>query len=313
MTDQQLLPPPEEVPEPVVAAPIPPQRDMLPWLSALGFVLLAAAVFYLWRYPPIPSDTSANATAIHAVEQHLADVDARLARLEQRPVVDLGKITARLDVLEGRVGDQTELASRLDVVSGRIEALAGRSQTGLDGLKQQLDAVSARISSLESNVGGFDAVTKRLNRIARLQEASFALDAGRPIGDVPDAPPALARYAHAAPPTEAQLRRRFPRDKQVALSVKQPDDNDSPFIDRVLDRAQSLITIRRGSQIVVGNDAAIVLGRAETDLDTGDLLGAVTEVKSLNGQPAQAMATWLADAQALLGARSALVQMADQA
>jgi hypothetical protein len=180
-------------------------------------------------------------------------------------------------------------------------------------MRQQLDAVSARISTLESNAGGFDTVTKRLNRIARLQEASFALDAGRPVGDVPGSPPALARYAHAAPPTEAQLRRRFPRDEQVALSVKQPDDSDSPFIDRVLDRAQSLVTIRRGSQIVVGNDAAIVLRRAETDLETGDLVGAVTEVKSLNGQPAQAMAAWLADAQALLAARSALVQMADQA
>lgn len=313
MTDQQLMPSLEEAPEPAAAAPEPLQRDRLPWLCGLGFVILAGGLFYLWRYPPIPVGTAANASAIHTVEQRLAEVDARLARLEQRPVVDLGKITTRLDALDGRVGDQTQLASRLDVVSGRIESLAARDQTGLDATKQQLDAISARLAAIESNAGGVDAVSKRLNRIAKLQEASFALDAGRPVGDLPGAPPALARYAKAAPPTEAQLRLRFPRDEQAALAVKQPDLSEAPFVDRVLDRAESLITIRRGDNVVVGNDAAIVLGRAKADLDSGDLADAVSAVQSLKGQPAQAMAGWLADAQALLSARSAIAQMADQA
>jgi hypothetical protein len=156
-------------------------------------------------------------------------------------------------------------------------------------------------------------MAKRLSRIAKLQEASFALASGRPIGDLPNAPEALTRYAHAAPPTETQLHLRFLHDEQAAVAAKQPDDSDGPFVDRVWERAQGLITIRRGDDVVVGNPTAVALSRAQAALETGDLTGAVSAVDALKGKPGQAMAGWLADAKALLGARSALAAMADQA
>jgi hypothetical protein len=243
----------------------------------------------------------------------VADIDGRLTRLEQRPTPDLGKLTARLDALDGRVVDQTQLAVRVDTLSGRIESLSGRDQTGLDATRQQVDALTNRVAAVESHAGNLGSLTKRLDRIARLQEASFALAAGRPIGDLPNAPDALARYARAAPPTEAQLRLRFPREAQTALAAKQPDRSDAPFADRVWERAQGLITVRRGDDVVVGNPAAIILSRAQTTLDAGDIAGAVNAVEALSGQPAKAMANWLSDAKALLSARSALAEMADQA
>jgi hypothetical protein len=316
MTEQTLLPPPDDTPEPVAAPPKPPQRDLVPWFYGLGFVVLAAAIFYLWQYPGSPGESAADTSAVQAVQavtQRVADIDTRLSRLEQRPAPDLGKLTARMDALEGRVADQTQLASRVDALSGRLESLSGRNQSGLDATKQQLDALTGRIAAVEANAGNLEALTKRLSRLAKLQEASFALAAGRPIGDLPNAPEVLARYAHAAPPTEAQLRLRFPRDAQAALDAKQADDSDAPFVSRVLDRAQGLITIRRGDQVVVGNAAAIVLARAQALLDAGDIAGAVNAVDTLKGQPAQAMANWLTDAKSLLGARSALADMADQA
>ena len=312
MTEQPLLPPPEELPEPVVAAPKPPNRRLVPWLYGLGFLALAAAIFYLWQYPSTSSDTAGDASAKQAIESRLADIDGRLARLEQRPTLDLGKITARIDALDGRVGNQTQLAARVDALSGRIESLSGRDQTGLDATKQQLDALETRVAQVAANAGSLDAVTKRLNRITKLQEASFALAAGRPIGELPDAPEALMRYAHSAPPTDAQLRLRFPRDEQAALAAKQPDENDAPFINRVWDRAQGLITIRQGDAVVVGNPAAIILSRAQAALDAGDIAGAVSAVESLKGQPARAMENWLVDAKGLLEARSALANMANQ-
>jgi hypothetical protein len=335
MTEQPLLPPSDEapeavVPEPAVTAPKPPQRDLVPWLYALGFLVLAGAVFYLWQYPSTPGEPAAEASAIQSVEQHLADIDGRLGRLEQQPTADLGKLTARLDALDariadqtqlasqvetlsGRIADQTQLASRVDALSGRIESLSGRDQTGLDANKQQLDALTNRIAAIEANAVSLDGVTKRLNRIARLQQVSLALAAGRPIGDLPDAPEALTRYAHAAPPTLAQLRLRFPQDEQAALAAKQPDDSNAPLVGRVWDRAQGLITIRRGDDVVVGNPAAIVLTHAQSALDAGDLVGAVNAVEALKGPPGQAMAQWLADAKALLSAQTALADMAAQA
>jgi hypothetical protein len=312
MTDQPLLPPPDEMAEPLAVAPVPARHNLVPWLYGLGFLILAAAIFYLWQYPNVPNEAVGDASATHALEQHLADIDDRLTRLEARPTADLGKITARVDALDGRIVDQTRLVSRLDTLSGRIESLSGRDQTGLDATKQQLDALTKRVAAVEANAVSLDAVTKRLNRIARLQEASFALSYGQPLGELPNAPEALARYAHAAPPTEAQLRLRFPRAEQASLAAKQTGASDGPFIDRVWERAQGLITIRRGDDVVVGDPSAVALSRARNALDAGDLTGAVAAIETLKGAPGKAMASWLADAKAVLSARSALTDMANQ-
>jgi hypothetical protein len=232
--------------------------------------------------------------------------------LEQRPTADIGKLTARIDAVDGRVADQAQLASRMDTLSGRIESLSGRDQTSLDLNKQQLDALTSRVAAGEVSAVSLDAAAKRLDRVAKIQEASFALASGRPIGELPGAPEALKRFAHTAPPTEALLRLRFPAAAQAALAAKQPDDSEAPFIDRVWGRAQGLITIRRGDDVVVGNPSAIALNHAQAALDAGDLAGAVAAVETLKGQPGQAMANWVAEANALLSARSALAEMAAQ-
>jgi hypothetical protein len=255
------------------------------------------------------------------IDQRLGDVGLRLTRLEQRPPPDLGKIITRVDALESRAADQSQVSSRIDTVAGRIESLSARGQTAQDAAKQQLDSLAARVEVLTSRIAAteakaptVDTVAKRLTRVARLQEASFALASGQPVGDVPGAPEALARYAHEAPPTEAQIRQRFQSAQQAALAAKPTqEEGETPFIDRVWDRAQGLVTVRRGDDVVVGNTSATTLGRARAALDAGDLPAAVAAVEVLKGGPAQAMAGWLADAKSLLSARSALAGMADKA
>jgi hypothetical protein len=311
-SEPPLLPPPDAPPAAPVRAGNPQRHDPVPWLYGLGFLVLAAAIFYLWQYPSTPAEPAGDAAAIQAVAQRLTEIDARLTALEHRPAIDPGKYTARLDALEAKIVDQSQLANRLDTLSGRIESLSGRDQTGIDAAKQQVGAQATRIAALEANAGGIEAVTRRLDRIARLQEASLALASGRAIGDVPDAPEALARYAHAPPPTEANLRLRFPHAASAALAARQPSETGAPFLDRVWDRAQGLLTIRRGDAVVVGNPAAVILSHAQTAIDAGDLTGAVDAVETLKGPPSQAMATWLSDAKALLDARSAIAQLAAQ-
>jgi hypothetical protein len=313
MTEPNLLPPPDPAPDVTVPPSSPARRNLAPWLYGLGFLILAVAIIYVWQYPNTPSDSTDEQAAIQAIGQRLADLDARLNKVEQRPVIDTGRITTRLDALEGRVADQTQLPARLDALSGRIESLSGRDQAGIDAAKQQIAALTTRVAAVESNAGNIAAVTQRLNRIARLQEASIALAAGRAIGDVPDAPDALARYSHAPPPTEADLRLRFPEAEKAALAAHQPDEADAPFLGRVWDRAQGLVTVRRGEDVVVGNPASVVLNRAQTALDAGDLAGAIETLRSLKGPPGQAIAAWISDAQALLDARTALAQLAAQA
>jgi hypothetical protein len=314
---------------------------VLPWLCAIGFVVLAAAIVYLWQYPGTPADTTAGAidrrmAELRVAEQKLDAIEDRLARLEQQPrppsAADLGKITAQLDALEARVSDQTRLSSRLDVLSGRIESLSGINQSGIDGVKQQtqsgievvkkqtqsgiddlkqeVENNTSRLSAIEKAAGGVDAVAKRLDRIARIQAASLALGNGQPLGDLPDAPPALARFATAAPPTIAHLRLTFPKLEQAALEVSQPRTTDGPFIDRVWERAQGLVTVRRGDEVVIGDESALRLTHASTALEAGDLVAAVHETSQLDPKALHALSDWLAEAKALIDARAALTDMA---
>jgi hypothetical protein len=313
----KLLPAPD-APEPR-PGPLPPPvaaggTDLLPWLCGAGFVVLAIAILVAWLNPNAPTETLAS---IHAMDQRLDDLDGRMTRMEQRPTAasatDLAKLAARLDAVESRAGDPAQLGVRLDALSGRIEALAGRSQSGLDAEKQQLDALTTRLTGLEKAAATVNSLPDRLTRVARLQEAGLALAAGKPVGDVPNAPEALARFAHAAPPTEAQLRLSFPQAEAAAMAADQPGDEKAPFIGRIWDRAQGLVTVKRSGDVVLGNPSSVPLANAKAALDAGDLASAVAAVKTLTGPPLQAMNPWLGQATALLAARAALADMAGQA
>lgn len=300
------LPPesPPAEPPPHVAPPGAPRRDRLPLLCGLGFIVLAGAIVFVWM----------NARANNpAIDQHLAVLDARMARLEQQPVANVGELQNQVAVLEGRVGDAAKFQGQLDTMSGRVESLSGRDQTGIDGIKQQVEDLSAKVAAFQAIAGNLDATAKRLNRIARLQEALFNLNAGRPIGDIPDAPEELARYAHVAPPTDTQLRLSFQSAAQNALNAPEPDTGNQPLWDRVKDRVGSMMTLRRGDTVLVGTSTAVTLNRAKTALDAGDLAVAVSAVQGLDGAPAQAMTKWLAQAKALLSARAMLAEMVDHA
>ncbi len=306
--------PPER---PTDTAAVPPhdparsQPDLLPWFCGLGFLLLAGGIYVSWQYPRTP-----GLAANHALEQRIADLDARVGRLEQRPPAvnqaDIGRLAARIDGLDAKAAEQTQVGGRLDGLSGRIEALSGRLQAALDAEKQQADRLSAQVAALEKNAGGLDSVSDHLQRVTRIQEASIALAAGRPVGDVPNAPPALSRFAHEAPPTEVQLRLLFAQSEKAAVDAKQPDDTSEPLIDRVWERAQNLVTVHRGEEVLVGNPASVTLGHAREALDSGDLKDAIATVETLKGQPRQAMAKWLAEAKSLEDARAALASLAGQ-
>lgn len=289
---------------PPEALPRPPRHHLLPLLCGVGFVILAGAIVFVWMNP------RANNPAI---DQRLAVLSARIAKLEQQPIANVGQLQNQVAILEGRVGDAAKFQGQLDTMSGRIESLSGRDQSGLDEIKQEVDALTAKVASFQANAGNLDAAAKRLNRIARLEEASFNLNAGRPIGDIDGAPEELARYAHVAPPTDTQLRLSFQSAAQNALNAPEPDNGSEPLWDRVKDRVGSVMTLRRGDTVLVGTSTAVTLNRARTDLDAGDLAGAVTAVQSLDGAPAQAMTKWLAQAKALLSARAVLAEMVDHA
>ena len=131
MTEPEPPAPPPEIPaEPDPPSPDQaPKRAVLPWLSAAGFLILAAALAWVWRYPYVEPSA---ATRADALAQPLATLEARLARLEQRPVAaptlpgqvpDLAPITARVAALEQRpVANIAPLEARIAALEARPPA-----------------------------------------------------------------------------------------------------------------------------------------------------------------------------------------------
>ena len=163
-----------------------------------------------------------------------------------------------------------------------------------------------RLGALQQQSSKVQSALQTAQRLARLNAARAALDTGEPLGPIDGAPPALAAFADKAPPTEAALRLAFPKAAQAALTAAGQQPEGATFGQRVLNRAQSLITVREGNKVLVGDPAAGLLADAEQKLDAGDLPAAVADVSQLTGPPAQAMAGWLDQARALLAARASL-------
>jgi hypothetical protein len=305
-------PEPETVP---TSSPAPNNRLAL--LCGLGFLLLAAAIAYLWSNTIKGEQLVDQTKAFESANQRLAELETRLSRVEERPTPvvsagDLARLNARLDALDGRLVNQAQVASQIDTMAGRIQALAGRDQSAVDTLNQQVSDLSNKLNATTAATGDLSAVTARVDRLGRLQAAAENLAAGRPLGDLAGAPPALSKYAQKSPPTMAQLRLSFRHAKADALTKPEPTPASTPFVDRVLEKAQGLMTIKQGDNVVVGDATAMLLNQAETLLEAGDLDGAVKSVESMKGDGVTEMAGWLASAKDLLAARGALAQLAAQ-
>jgi hypothetical protein len=306
---------PPETPGPnaVAAAPgAPPEepalrdpRHGLAWLVALAILLLAASQAALWYRVLSPPPGSGS------LDQRVQAIEARVAALEHRPA----QVVAGQPGQAGAPG-APGVAPDLGPLEARIAALEQRPPVAApnpnDSLGPRLSADEARLATLEKTAQVPAQLAERANRIARIQAAFIALSVGQPLGDLPSAPSALARYATAAPPTEATLRLSFPPASQAALAADHPVSGEKPFLQRVWAEAQDLVTIRQGEHVLVGDPAAGVLAHAQAALDAGDLAGAIAAAATLSGPAAQALAPWLDQARGLLAARAALAALAAQ-
>jgi hypothetical protein len=276
-------------------------------------------------------------SAAQSVGQQIQTLQARLDRLEQAPPAaasapgDTADIARRLDELSARVealaarpapepapvpqaAPAGASAQEVADLSGRLEQLQAAEKTALDQQaaqdKHALDDANARIEKLEQGAGKVESEADRAARLAAVQQAEAALQAGTPLGHLPGAPPALARFATAAPPTEDALRNEFPAVAAQARAASRPEQQKTTLFERAWARVEQSVTVRRGDQVIVGDPAAGVLSRAQEDVANGDLAGAVAALAALQGPAAAAVHDWVGRAQSLLDARAALAAMA---
>jgi hypothetical protein len=267
---------------------------------------LTARLSALEQRPVAPAPAGTAQPAASAAAPDLAPLSARVAALEQKQQPSMAPVEARIAALESHQPVDSQLATRIDALERSQRA--AQSDTG-----KRLEADEARLAAIEKSGSQTSAIAEQMARVAQVQAAMLALDAGQKLGDIPGAPAALARFAKANPPTEAALRLAFPEAARGALAAARPATEGRPLMARLWAQAQDLVTIRQGDRVLLGDPTAGVLEHARAALDAGDLAGAVASVASLTGTAAQAMAGWLADARALLDARAALAAWAAHA
>ena len=248
----------------------------------------------------------------------LAPLQARVAALEHRPAppppADLKPLEARITALEHRPAPPPP--PDLKPLETRVAALENKP-----AVKPEDPALAAKVASLaaaqqsatrqaDAAAAAARAQAAHAARLQVVQQAQAALQQGKPLGALDNAPPALARFATVAPPTEAALRLSFPQAARAAASASEPSTSGLSFTQRMWQRAQGLVTVRQGDRVVVGAPASATLAAARTRLDAGDLAGAVAALDRLDPAAAKAMASWREQAQSLLDARAALAAMA---
>lgn len=275
-------------PEPLPPPPPPPSRPRRPvWplvlalVFAIGFLLLAAGEGYLWHDA---QKHRADATELAVLKAQLDDL--RAAQAQAAPAPDSATV-------------QAGLAQKYISLAAQVAAVQAQAASDHGAL-----------SMIQANATDLGKLTQRMELLNALGTARLALEAGQPVGQIPNAAPALARFASTAPPTEAQLRESFPQAARAAKEASIAGNGKSGFWAGVKLRLESMITISNGQRVIFGPPAAADLRAAGLALDNGDLAGAVARLQNLGPGAKAAMQGWLDQAQALLAARAALVSMA---
>jgi hypothetical protein len=331
-------------PTPPAAQPAAKNNTLLTAVVVLAVVVVVGD-YFLW------SNGNGATDQVAQLQSQVATLQSRLQTVEARPLPappppppDLRPLEQRMTALEQKPAPKADLTAagqeQIAALSSRVDGIAARQNqlgvteqgdsaklaaqmTDLNGkLTSQMADMNGKLSSQMADLttqmaavikagNSLAALGDRQARTARLQMANVALQSGKPLGEIPNAPPALAQFATKAPPTEAALRLSFDAAAEKAHTAGQPAKETTPFLTRVWDRAQSGITIRQGDHILVGDAVAGVLGHAKVLLEAGDLPGAVSTLDGLTGSAAAAMAPWRAQAQSLLDARAALITAAN--
>jgi hypothetical protein len=259
--------------------------------------------------PPPPVDADARAS--------IAALTGRLAAIENRPLppapegapadaearAAIASLQARLSAVEARPApappppppppQDAEARAGLAALQGRIQALEARPAT---------PDQSAAVAALEARLAALGGVTTALDQGRPLGAALGQLPAGTAV------PPALAAFADRPPPTLAELKLAFPAAARAARDAADAEGEDA--WSRAASRLSTLLTVRKGDQVLIGHPVAQKLATIERSLDAGDVAGAVAASDALTGGAKEAFAPWRARAEALLAAREAVAQLA---
>jgi hypothetical protein len=231
-------------------------------------------------------------------------------------------VTERLDTLAGRLGSLSDRADKLADSRVTQDALAKLSER-VNGLDQKFtklaDIADIQTTRKQAAAAAEKAAARELGRAMAVVQLQDALRDSEPYagtlsaaknrlpgdGAVADALSTLSKHADSGVPTRERLLGLFRQRAGEAVAVSASDQDDG-LLTGVLRRLGDVIRIRPVGGGQSGSGAGAALARAEAKLDARDLQGAIADVESLSGPPADSMAPWLAKARARVSVDNAL-------
>lgn len=207
-------------------------------------------------------DTSGEATAaelaraLGAVAERVTSLETRLADLQSDLVRSSGGTTELTSLIERMRNDEAAVRAKAEASESSADAALALSA---------IEAASRRGSDFESDYRKLRAIMPRSAAVRTLGQVAST------------GAPTLAELQQSFGKASAKARAAIPAEKQGALGWL-----NSLFGDAV--------TVRGDDSEEAG--AAVIVSRAGTALDAGDLDQAVSLLEGLDGAPAAAMADW---------------------
>jgi uroporphyrinogen-III synthase len=241
----------------------------------------------------------------------LEDLSARLEALEERAderaVASAADGTASGEAAQAAKAVLSDIDERLTM----LEAATEEQATGLSDLRSRVGALQAEFGSDEPRaVGMVLAVGQLRDRVATGKPYDEALEAVQSLvsgAEFENELAVLATHSTAGVSTLPELRWRYAEVSKVAAHRVIVPEGEGWWSDTV-SSLMSGVTVRRKDEVVAGS-ALSTLSAAETRLAENDLETAIDVLSSLEGDPAIAVADWLADAQALASVNAALASL----
>lgn len=274
-------------------------------------VILAGGEAWLFKTQGEISDQS---TQVANLTDQVDSLRGKLDTLDNK----IGALSSKIQTIDDKVASVAKVQAKAPAnpppasvpadITGRISKI----EANLASLSTTTLADHAAITKLQQQGGNLPKLVAKAQQLAAVAQASLNLENGLKLGTVPGAPPALARYADAAPPTLAGLKESFGRYASAAARVAGDTTPQGGFWQKVKGRVESLVTVRHHDKVLVGSSASGTLGKAQEALDRDDLQGALESLKALTPAASAAMKPWTDQASDLLAARAALAKMAEQ-
>ena len=230
-------------------------------------------------------EVTSSPTPDPALAGRLSDIEATLRNVTENVAANSAARADGLADIENRIATLGERFSGLQQQGAQQEAAAidaialtlaaSQLRRHIERGQPYRDALTT-LESVSSGDGELDAVVSRLARdadagVASLEELVFSFD-----------------------------------DTAIRILDNAPADAENTIIDQILDRARRVVRVRRVGTDLPPESVDGRIARAEFRLREGDVAGAVSVLKELEGGAAEAAQPWVTRARAYVEAGDAL-------